>query len=322
MKIQHLEYVIAIAREGSITKAAKVLYQAQPNISIALKDLEESLGIQIFQRTQSGMVITPEGEEFIERAKSIVEEFHSLEALYSRKEMNTSEIRVAATRSPYVAAAMGKMISDLDETTQGFSISLLETSTNKVIEETCNGIADIGVLRIPTLQLDVLQERLESKKLCSRTILEYHLQLMMHKDHPLTKYDDVPFELLEKYPEIIHNDSEPDIVRKASINPDYVSKAGGKKIYVYDRGTQKSMLDIVQNAYMWVGPLHPAPLALGSMTTRRCSYATCLNRDIIIYRKKVEDHPMIKTCIDYITKFADFTRQGMDEAAKKKNEKL
>ena len=110
MKIQHLEYVLAIAQEGSITKAAKKLYQAQPNISIALKELEESLGIQIFQRTQSGMITTPEGEEFIDRAKNIVEEFHSLEAMYSRKESDVSQISISATKSPYVAAAMGRMI--------------------------------------------------------------------------------------------------------------------------------------------------------------------------------------------------------------------
>ena len=44
MKLQHLEYVIAIAQEGSVTRAAKKLYQAQPNISIALKELEEIKG--------------------------------------------------------------------------------------------------------------------------------------------------------------------------------------------------------------------------------------------------------------------------------------
>ena len=65
MKIQQLEYVIAIAQEGSITRAAKQLFQAQPNISIALKELEAELGIQIFNRTPNGMVLTPEGEEFL-----------------------------------------------------------------------------------------------------------------------------------------------------------------------------------------------------------------------------------------------------------------
>ena len=77
MKLQQLEYVIAIAQEGSITAAAKKLYQAQPNISIALKELESEIGTQIFWRTPNGMVLTPEGEDFLVRAKEIVESMHS-----------------------------------------------------------------------------------------------------------------------------------------------------------------------------------------------------------------------------------------------------
>ena len=84
MKIQQLEYVIAVAREGSITKAAKKLYQAQPNISIALKELETSLGIQIFNRSPNGMILTPEGEEFLARAQTIVDEMQSLERDYAQ----------------------------------------------------------------------------------------------------------------------------------------------------------------------------------------------------------------------------------------------
>ena len=305
MKIQHLEYVLAIAQEGSITKAAKKLYQAQPNISIALKELEESLGIQIFQRTQSGMITTPEGEEFIDRAKNIVEEFHSLEAMYSRKESDISQISISATKSPYVSAAMGRMINELETTEQNFSVSIMESSTNRVIEDICNGVADVGVLRIPTLQLDILQERLESKKLCSKTILEYRMNIILSSDHPLAKYDTIPYELLKDYPEIINKDLEDDIMRKATINPEYDTIKEGKKIFVCDRGTQMSMLNMVKNAFFWVGPLHQPGIAAGKLTVRPCSFATCFNRDIIIYRKKSENNPLIKRSIEYITKSAE-----------------
>ena len=107
MKLQQLEYVIAIAQEGSITAAAKKLYQAQPNISIALKELESEIGTQIFWRTPNGMVLTPEGEDFLVRAKEIVESMHSLESDYSHRaewKLSTSRLSVylnslAMTRS-------------------------------------------------------------------------------------------------------------------------------------------------------------------------------------------------------------------------------
>ena len=115
MKIQQLEYVIAVAREGSITKAAKKLYQAQPNISIALKELEASLGIQIFNRSPNGMILTPEGEEFLARAQTIVDEMQSLERDYAQTPDNELKLKVAAARSTYATTAMGKLISDYSE---------------------------------------------------------------------------------------------------------------------------------------------------------------------------------------------------------------
>ena len=107
MKLQQLEYVIAIAQEGSITAAAKKLYQAQPNISIALKELESEIGMQIFWRTPNGMVLTPEGEDFLLRAKEIVESMHSLEADYSNRSDDTVSLRIESTLSTYVAPAVG-----------------------------------------------------------------------------------------------------------------------------------------------------------------------------------------------------------------------
>ena len=99
MKIQQLEYIIAIAQAGSITAAAKNLYQAQPNISIALKDLESEIGMQIFWRTPNGMVLTPEGESFLMRAKDIVESMHNLESDYTNRTDNSITLKIASARS-------------------------------------------------------------------------------------------------------------------------------------------------------------------------------------------------------------------------------
>ena len=65
MNIVHLKYAVEIARTKSISKAAENLYMAQPNLSRAVKELEEALGITIFKRTSKGITVTPEGEEFL-----------------------------------------------------------------------------------------------------------------------------------------------------------------------------------------------------------------------------------------------------------------
>jgi Transcriptional regulator len=134
MKLQQLEYVIAIAQEGSITAAAKKLYQAQPNISIALKELESEIGTQIFWRTPNGMVLTPEGEDFLVRAKEIVESMHSLESDYSHRADDTIALRIEANISTYMAAAVGVWVNSLDPADK-LNIHLIEIPSNKVIDD-------------------------------------------------------------------------------------------------------------------------------------------------------------------------------------------
>ena len=305
MKIQQLEYVIAVAREGSITKAAKKLYQAQPNISIALKELEASLGIQIFNRSPNGMILTPEGEEFLARAQTIVDEMQSLERDYAQTPENELKLKVAAARSTYAVAAMGKLISNYSEKTDKLEVHVMETSTAKVMEDICAGKFDIGFIRIPSTYSDMIESRLKARNLVGRTIMEFPLQIVMSMNHPLAEYEDVPYEELSKYPEIIHGDDEPEMVKRASINQDYDDKRSQKRILIYDRGTQISMLKTVKNAYMWVSPMSQSILRYNDLVTRKCSYASNLNRDMIIYRKASENSSLIAECIRTVYEYAD-----------------
>jgi DNA-binding transcriptional LysR family regulator len=305
MKIQQLEYVIAVAREGSITKAAKKLYQAQPNISIALKELEASLGIQIFNRSPNGMILTPEGEEFLARAQTIVDEMQSLERDYAQTPENELKLKVAAARSTYAVAAMGKLISNYSEKTDKLEVHVMETSTAKVMEDICAGKFDIGFIRIPSTYSDMIESRLKARNLVGRTIMEFPLQIVMSMNHPLAAYEDIPYEELAKYPEIIHGDDEPEMVKRASINQDYDDKRSQKRILIYDRGTQISMLKTVKNAYMWVSPMSQSILRYNDLVTRKCSYASNLNRDMIIYRKASENSSLIAECIRTVYEYAD-----------------
>ena len=74
MNILHMKYAVEVARLGSLNKAAETLLIAQPNISRSIKELEADLGISIFTRSAKGMELTPEGEEFIDYAKSILKQ--------------------------------------------------------------------------------------------------------------------------------------------------------------------------------------------------------------------------------------------------------
>ena len=305
MKLQQLEYVIAIAQEGSVTRAAKKLFQAQPNISIALKELEEDIGIQIFNRTPNGMLLTPEGEEFLARARSIVEDVRTLEKDFKERSAQSTVMRVESSRAAYAAAAISDVMNTFPAPDGDISFHILETSMPKVLEDIANGKCDIGVVRIPVGYSDMLMARIQSKDMVNRSVKEYTLKLLMRADHPLAKYDDVPFELLKEYPEVIYDDGEPDMVRRASINPALEISPGGKKVYIHDRGNQLTVISNMKDAYMWVSPLPQRLVERVGLVVKECSFAVNLNRDIVMYRKISENNPLIKDCVDRIIRFAN-----------------
>ena len=87
MNLIHLKYAVEVAKTHSISKAAENLYMGQPNLSRAIKELEESLGITIFRRTARGISVTPDGNEFLQRARRIVAQVEEVEEMYQSGSM-------------------------------------------------------------------------------------------------------------------------------------------------------------------------------------------------------------------------------------------
>ena len=73
MTFQQLLYVVEIAKCGSLNKAAQKLFLSQTGISVAVRTLEEELGVQLFSRSNRGVIPTPEGQEFVSYAASLIE---------------------------------------------------------------------------------------------------------------------------------------------------------------------------------------------------------------------------------------------------------
>ena len=299
MKLQQLEYVIAIAQAGSITAAAKNLYQAQPNISIALKELESEIGMQIFWRTPNGMVLTPEGEDFLVRAKDIVESMHSLEADYTNRPEDGISLRIAAVRSGYIPGLLGEWINELDKD-EKLSLHFFETSTNKVIDEVNSGRADIGIIRVPLSQYGVYEDQMANRRFFMRPLTAFVLQPIMSADHPLAGREEVTVEELEMYPEVVHADDEMQLLEHNHINKEYES-GNLKKVYVQDNGSKMILLVTIKDAYMWASPSKGVPTGGRGVVAVRCNAATLKTIDVMICKKSNENNRTIKICMDYLT---------------------
>ena len=95
MNILHLRYAVEVAETGTINKAAENLFMNQPNLSRAIKELEDSLGITIFDRTARGVNVTPDGEEFLNHARRILQQIDEVENLYAKDNINQQSFSVS-----------------------------------------------------------------------------------------------------------------------------------------------------------------------------------------------------------------------------------
>lgn len=83
MNTLHFKYAVEVEKTGSISQAAENLFMAQPNLSKAIRELEDTLGITIFRRTSKGVVPTDEGSEFLQYARNIMKQIDNMESIYT-----------------------------------------------------------------------------------------------------------------------------------------------------------------------------------------------------------------------------------------------
>ncbi len=97
MNTLHLKYAIEVARTQSFTQAAENLFMAQPNLSKAIKELEQSLDITIFERSTKGVMVTEEGSQFLEYARNVIAELERMNQISKR--LKSNNIRICVPQS-------------------------------------------------------------------------------------------------------------------------------------------------------------------------------------------------------------------------------
>ena len=130
MNLMHLKYVVEIYKTKSFIKAAENLYMGQPNLSRAIKELEQDLGIKIFNRTKKGVEVTYDGEEFIQYAKKILGDVEEIEKRYTQIGRVKERFSILGPRSSYIGIAFAKFAKTLN-TDNPMEIIYKETNSLK-----------------------------------------------------------------------------------------------------------------------------------------------------------------------------------------------
>jgi len=280
----HLKYIVEVAKTGSITLAAKNLYMNQPNLSKAIKELETSVGIDIFKRTSKGIVPTKKGEEFLSYAKNILAQVEEMESLYKPDTKNKISFSLSAPRASYISYAFTLFVNHLEKT-KDIEINFKETNSMKTIKKIVEGEFNLGIIRYQKNHESYFMNLLKDKGLQYETLWEFECLALMSRNNPLALTDNISYNELNKFIEIVHGDLTVPYLPATEIIKNEKEKHQKRRIYVYERGSQFDLLNQVTDTYMWVSPLPSQQLERYGLVQRKCSVSNHIFKDIIIYQK-------------------------------------
>lgn len=304
MNILHLKYAAEVAKCGSINKAAEALYMNQPNLSKAIKELETSLGITIFERTAKGMNVTPEGEEFLSHAKKILRQIDEMEAYYHSGIPVRQRFSLAAPRASYISQAFAQFSKSLGK--ERAEIFYRETNAMQAMQSVLNADYKLGILRYAAEFDRYYKDMLEEKGLNAEVIMEFRFVLLMNSAHPLAEKKDIGFDDLRPYIEIAHADPLMPSLPLSAVKKEELPDEAERRIFVFERGSQMNLLTENPETFMWVSPMPDSLSAHYGLVQRKCGENQRLYKDMLIYKK---DYHLTALDKQFITELCNVKRQ-------------
>lgn len=238
MTLHQLKYVITVASKGTISEAAKELFISQPSLTLAIKELEAELGITIFNRTNKGVNLTAQGEEFLGYAQAVIEQTDLIEEKYTGKAAGKHLFCVSAQHYSFVVEAFVDLLKNYGGEEYDFRIR--ETQTYEIIEDVAKLKSEVGVLYLNKFNETVIRKELRNHDLTFYPIFTAKPHVFVSDTNPLSKKEVITLKDLENYPRLSYEQGEHN---SFYFSEEVLSTLDSKKdIVVRDRATLFSLL--------------------------------------------------------------------------------
>lgn len=198
MTLQQLKYIALVAEVGSITEAAEQLFISQPSLTNAIHTLEKEMGVNIFVRTNKGVTVSREGEEFLSYARQVLEQADLMQEKYCGVVNRNPRFSVSCQHYSFAVNAFVDLIQKYDSARYDFT--LRETQTHEIIEDVSQGKSEIGVLYLSNHNSEVILKILKKNDLNFEELIVAKPHVFIYKDHPLSKKKEIELEDLDLYP--------------------------------------------------------------------------------------------------------------------------
>jgi DNA-binding transcriptional LysR family regulator len=198
MTLQQVLYALTIQECGSMNKAAEKLYIVQPTLTSAIQELENEVGITIFMRTNKGVIVTPEGAEFLEDIRGFYRQYDIVMQKYSGEGNYKRKFGVSTQHYTFAVRAFVDMAKQYDM--NEFDFALRETTTMDIIKDVSTLKSEIGILYLNELNRKGLNRLFTEHGLEFHSLIKCRAFVYLWHEHPLAKMESIGIEDLEEYP--------------------------------------------------------------------------------------------------------------------------
>lgn len=177
MNLRDLKYLVNTAKEGHFARAAQMSFISQPTLSMQIKKLEDELGVEIFERQNKKILVTPIGKEILKKAEIILREADEIKILAKNSaDPYAGELSIGAfpTIAPYF---LPNIVRKISKEFPKLKLILIEDKTNQLIEKLKNGELDAALIAMP-----LHNNEFEGKK-----IFEEEFLLAVPQNHSFAK---------------------------------------------------------------------------------------------------------------------------------------
>ena len=307
MNLLHMKHALEVAKAGSLSKASEALLIAAPNISRSIKELETDLGITIFDRSAKGMFLTPEGEEFISYAKEILKSIEHVESHYKNGSPKKQKFSISVPRACYISAALAEFSKGIGDS--DVEIYYKETNSKKTIHKLLNNEYKLGIIRYAENYDKYYKTMLEDKGLTYELVAEFSYMLIMSRDNPLAKLEEITYEDLADYIEIAHADPYVPTMSMSKVFREELPDNIHRRIFVFERASQFDLLSENPETFMWVSPASQQLLDRYNLVQRKCKGNHKVYKDMLIYHT---GYKLTKLDKQFITALCDSRRKYLD----------
>lgn len=206
MTLQQLKYAVTVAECGTISAAAEKLFISQPSLTTAIRELESEMGVTIFSRTNRGVIVSREGEEFLGYARQILSQAQLLQERFSGREQGEKRFAVSSQHFNFTVLAFSRLVQNFRG--PRYSFHFRETTTYEVLEDVSQLRSEVGILALNEDNERFLRRMFGKLGLEFTELKRVQAELFVSAEHPLAGRRFVTVEDVSPYPCITFEQGE------------------------------------------------------------------------------------------------------------------